>query len=427
MEYIQNANLYGSKKNNLDNIIALLSRLGNPHHRLKFIHVAGTNGKGSTCAMLESVLRHSDYKTGLFTSPYLEHFTERIKINGENVNEDLFSNVASNVILHAKQMVTDGFSHPTFFELVTVCAFLIFLEQEIDIAIIEVGVGGLFDSTNVIDPDLCVITSIGLDHMHVLGSTIEDIARQKAGIIKSGCPTVISTQDSPAAYAEILYSAKQMSAPVYSAFDAKLLINKSGLKGQEFHIDYQGINMDLKISLIGKTQITNATTAFISCLVLKDVLEYGITYESIRLGLSETIWPGRMEVINDKNPLIIIDGAHNQQAAQKLSEEFSNLFPNNKCVLLCGIMNTKDIEGISKELIKISDVIVTTTPLPNKSIDSKELADIMSEYCDSVYDLKDVSLALDKAINLAQKNNAPLLVAGSLYLSGKVRSIVLNG
>ena len=426
VEYIQNASLYSSKKNDLNNTLELLSRLGNPHHHLKFIHVAGTNGKGSTCAMIESVLRCSGYKTGLFTSPYLEHFTERIKIDGKNVNEVLFCNIANQVIDTAKKMVKDGFAHPTFFELVTACSFLIFLNKKVDIAVIEVGVGGLYDTTNVIKPDLCVISNIGLDHVAVLGDTIEEIARQKAGIIKPNIPVVIYPQDSPAAYAELLYFAKQMNAPVYSVRDAKILIHKSGLKGQEFEISYQNITIELELNLLGNNQVFNAATAFISCLVLKSVLKYSMNISTIQQGFKNTIWPGRLEIIQNENPLIIIDGAHNRQAASSLRHEIAHLMPNNQCVLLCSIMTTKDIEGISKELSEMAQAIVCTCTDINKSIPSDELCVIMKEYCKNVYDVKEVPLALDKAIDIAKKNNAPLIVAGSLYLAGKVRSLILS-
>lgn len=426
VDYIQNASLHGAKKNNLENITELMSRLGNPQNHLKFIHVAGTNGKGSTCAMLESIMRYSGHKTGLFTSPYLEKFTERIKINGENVDEDLFCETAKRIIIISKQMVTDGLNHPTFFELVTACAFLIFYELDIEICIIEVGIGGLYDTTNIIDPDLSVICSIGLDHISILGATIEEIAHQKAGIIKSGCPVVIYPQESNLAYAELLYTAKKNNAPVYLVRDAKVFIQKSGLAGQDFSISYQNINMDLEINLIGKNQILNAATVFVACLVLKEVLGYSFSYESIKLGFKNTIWPGRFEIIQKNNPMIIIDGAHNVQAAINLRKEIKLLIPNTKCVLLCGIMANKDVEGICNELSKISNNVVTCSPLPTRFVPQNELAEIFEKSVDSVYKENTVPLAFAKALELAKKNNIPLIVAGSLYLAGQVRTLFNN-
>lgn len=426
VDYIQNAALYGAKKNNLDNIVELLSRLGSPQHSLKFVHVAGTNGKGSTCAMIESVLRHSGYKTGLFTSPYLQKFTERIRIGGENISEDHFTKIALMVIKKSKQMVEDGYSHPTFFELVTACAFLAFYETNVDIAVIEVGVGGLYDTTNIIDPELCIITSIGLDHVGVLGGTIEEIARQKAGIIKPGCPVVVYPQDNSLAYAEILMAARNNSAPLFSCRDATILVQKSGLQGQCLTIDYQGISMDIDISLIGKNQVLNTATAYIACIVLKQVLGYDITSHSLLEGFRQTLWPGRFEIIRHKEPLIIIDGAHNVQAAANLKSEISSLIPNNKCVLLCGVMSTKDVEGITKELSQIASTVIVTSPAPPKSLPTDELREMFTGKCDEVYAVEDVEGALDMALQIAQKNSVPLIVAGSLYLAGKVRTIILG-
>jgi dihydrofolate synthase/folylpolyglutamate synthase len=426
VDYIQNAALYGAKKNSLDNTIELLKRLGSPQNSLKFVHVAGTNGKGSTCAMIESVLRHSGYKTGLFTSPYLQKFTERIRIDRENIGEDQFIKIAIEVINKSKQMVEDGYSHPTFFELVTACAFIAFYEENVDIAVVEVGVGGLYDTTNIIDPELCVIANIGLDHVGVLGGTIEEIARQKAGIIKPGCPVVVYPQDNALAYTEILMAAKKNSAPVFSAKEANILVQKSGLQGQCLSLEYQGITMDIDINLLGKNQILNTATAYIACIVLKQILGYNITSYSLLEGFKNTLWPGRFEIVRHKDPLIIIDGAHNVQAAKNLANEISSLILNNKCVLLCGVMSTKDVEGIIKELAKIASKVVTTSPAPPKSLTADELREMFIGKCDEVYGTEDVEAAFNIAKELAKKNNVPLIVAGSLYLAGKVRTLVLG-
>ncbi len=426
VNYIQNALLFGSKKNNLENISELLSRLGNPQNRLKLIHVAGTNGKGSVCAMLESVLRVSGYKTGLFTSPYLETFAERIRLDNKNIDEALFANIANRVITQAKTMKNDGFSHPTFFEMVTACAFLAFNEQKVDIAVIETGIGGLYDSTNIIDPLLCIITNIGLDHTSILGSTIEEIARQKAGIIKPGCPVVLYPQDSSLAYTEILLESKRQSAPLYYAADAKILVRQSGLDGQKFDLNYQSINTELFINLLGHHQLLNAATAFVSCLVLIQLLKINITPQSITDGFKKALWPGRLEILKRDNPLIIVDGAHNRQAAKMLKDEIKNLIVNQKCVLLIGIMSTKDAEGIIEELSEITLAAVATSPFPPKSLPADELEVLLKEKCDAVFSNDSVELALQKAIHLAKKEKAPLLVAGSLYLAGKIRTLVLK-
>ncbi len=428
VDYIQNASLYGGFKVGLNNIAELLSRLGNPHFSTKFVHVAGTNGKGSVCAMMERVLRESGYKTGLFTSPYLEHFTERIRFSGENIKEAAFCDIANTVISEAKKMAEDGFNHPTFFEMVTACAFLAFKKENVDIAVIETGVGGLNDSTNIIDPLISVITNIGLDHTSVLGSTIEEIARKKAGIIKPGCPVVIYPQDSSLAYTEVLMEARKQSAPLYSASDAKILIQSSGLGGQKFQISYQEIEAQLEISLLGRHQMLNAATAFIALLVLNQSLGLSkISANSILEGFKKATWPGRFEVVNEKDPLIIIDGAHNAQAAKKLKQELSQLMLNQKCILLIGIMATKDAEGIISELSEFTKAVVATSPIPPKSIPADELKELLEEKIDIVYAQDSVELALKQAAQLAQKEKVPLIVAGSLYLAGKARTLILNG
>jgi dihydrofolate synthase/folylpolyglutamate synthase len=427
VDYIQNAALYGSKKVNLDGIARLLSRLGNPHYSLKCVHVAGTNGKGSVCAMTESVLRQSGYKTGLFTSPYLETFTERIRINGANISENDFERIANSVISEAKKIVEEGFVHPTFFELVTACAFTCFKKSKVDIAVIEAGVGGLNDSTNIIDPLISVITNIGLDHIQVLGNTIEEIARKKAGIIKPGCPVVVYPQENSLAYTELLMESRRQSAPLYSASDAKILIKASGIDGQKFSISYQGIDADIEIPLLGKHQILNAATAFIALVVLKQLLGLDkITAKSILSGFKNAKWPGRLEIVHAKNPLTIIDGAHNKQAAHSLKQELSQLIVNQKCILLVGIMSTKDAEGIIEELSDIAIAAVATSPAPPKSIPAEELKEILEEKISLVYADEDVEFALKHAAQLAQKENVPLIAAGSLYLAGKVRSLILN-
>ena len=427
VDYIQNAALYGSRKVNLEGIARLLSRLGNPHFSLKCVHVAGTNGKGSVCAMTERVLRESGYKTGLFTSPYLEEFTERIRIDGQNISEESFTEIANRVILSAKELTKEGFAHPTFFELVTACAFIAFKEQKTDIAVIEAGVGGLNDSTNVIDPLISLITNIGMDHTQVLGDTIEEIARKKAGIIKPGCPVVLYPQENPLAYTEILMEARKQSAPLYCAGDAQTFVKSAGFDGQKFEIDYQGIKAELEISLLGRYQVLNAATAFIALVILKQSLGIEkITTESILRGFKNARWPGRLEVIQTRSPFIIIDGAHNRQAAAYLKEEIKRLFDGRKFVLLIGVMKTKDAEGIIEELSEIVLAAVATSPAPPKSLPAEELKELLEEKIGAVYFDESVEFALKHAVQLAQKEKAPLLAAGSLYLAGKVRTFILT-
>ena len=221
--------------------------MGNPQMRFQAIHVAGTNGKGSVCAYLDAMLRAQGIHTGLFTSPYLERFTERIRIDGKEMEEDAFAEVCTRVRAAAEAMVVEGMTHPTFFELVTACGFLAFAEAGVQVAVVETGMGGRLDATNVLLPVLTVITAIGLDHTKVLGETVEEIAREKAGIIKPGIPVVVYPQPFDEAYVELLCAAKDREAPVYAVRDAAILVEDSGLEGQRFSMSFQGLELGLSL------------------------------------------------------------------------------------------------------------------------------------------------------------------------------------
>ncbi len=425
VDFVENAIRYGGSKCELKNITELLKRLGNPHHDFPAVHVAGTNGKGSTCAMIERAIRKSGLKVGLFTSPYLQQFTERIRINGEEISKDIFAKTATRVRNLVEEMVEEGHYHPTFFEMVTAIAFIIYKEEKVDIAVIETGLGGLLDATNVLDPVVTVITSIGMDHENVLGGTIEAIAQRKAGIIKPGCPVVIYPQPYDAAYAELLGRAHEVKAPVYSVRDARIIVQSSGLDGHQFKVQFQEMEAYLSISLMGAHQVLNATTAFITLCVLAQQ-GFKVRYTDMVMGLKEAKWPGRLEVIS-KDPLILLDGAHNPQAALQLRRSLDEFLPGNKVVLLIGSFKTKDSKGIRDVLYPIAQQVIVTRPNSDRATEPMEIATLYNDKGVQAEVYEDVSEALDAAYALAKVSGAPLMVTGSLYLVGEARSLLLKG
>lgn len=420
VHYIENAKLFNAKKDGLNNITELLSRLGNPHHSFDAVHVAGTNGKGSICAFMESSLRCAGHKTGLFTSPYLEEFTERIRIRGENVDKALFAKTATRVIDCAKEMKEDGYNHPTFFELVTATSFLIFKLEKIDIAVIETGIGGTYDSTNMLDPILCVITSIGLDHMMVLGDTIDEIAMNKAGIIKPGCPVVVYPQPYVEAYARILSAAKDKNAPVYSLTHSMITVLSSGIGGSKFIFSYEGQDAELEIKLLGTHQVLNASTAFLALCVLNQQGIVRLSYNEITQGLYDTIWAGRLELVKNR-PSVFIDGAHNRQGAKALVDSIKKIFPIGKVHIICGMLVKKDAFSIAKELKAIAKTIYPVRVNANNPMIVDDITEIFKGMDIECKTVGSVIETIEYVVNCAKKTGEPVIICGSLYLAGEAR------
>jgi len=426
LDYIMNTARFG-KKNGLENICRLLYRLGDPQKRLRCVHVAGTNGKGSVCAMTASVLREAGYKTALFTSPYLERFNERFNIDGEDLSDEKLAELATRVREAADAMEADGQGTATFFELVTAMGFLAFAEAKVDIAVIETGLGGRLDATNVLDSVLTVITAIGLDHTNVLGTTVEEIAREKAGIMKPGVPVVIYPQPYPEAYAELLGTAKALDCPVYTLREATVTSVSSGWQGQVFDLSYQGLQFkDLEIGLVGAHQCLNASTALITCLALRQALDLPLTEAQIRSGLAKARWPGRLEVIGE-DPRVLIDGAHNPQGAEVLAATLHQLLPSGNAVLVSGVMATKEARPIARELASFAQMVIATTPPDSpKSLPADEWAECFEGMPLTVMTCDDPWQALETGRAMAKMKGVPLVVAGSLYLAGMTRRVVLG-
>lgn len=398
----------------LDRIRALLHALGDPHKGMKFVHVAGTNGKGSTCAMLASILEAAGYRVGLNTSPYLEDFRERIQINGQMIPEDALAALTEEVRPAAEALA----DHPTEFELITAIALLYFRRERCDIVVLEVGLGGALDASNVIDPpEAAVLAAMGMDHMAVLGPTMEDIAAAKAGIIKPG-GTVVSLGGCPEADAVFRRVCREKGAFLTEADASRLGRSRVTLAGTEFELRPYG---PLRLSLIGTYQLRNALLAVTTAEALRDK-GWAIDDQALRQGLAQTYWPGRMEVIRGEDPVFLLEGAHNPQGAAAAAETLRRLFPHRKVVLLLGMLADKDVEGVLAAVTPLAQTVITVTPPSPRALEAEALRrllprEIPSQACETVEE------GVREAVGCAGSGGA-VCALGSLYMSGDVRRAV---
>jgi len=420
LEYIHGTWKFGSKLG-LKNITELLNRLGNPQNKFSSIHIAGTNGKGSVTSMITHILHQSGYKVGMFISPYLENFTERIQVGLKEIPRDDLARVTQKVKEKVEDMVKEGLNHPTEFEIVTAIGFTYFAEVGVDIAVVEVGLGGRFDATNVLKPILSVITSISYDHMNILGDTLGKIAYEKAGIIKEGVPVVSYPQ--PLEAAEVIRQvAAEKKAPLTEVSLDQVKVKKQAFEEQIFDFTFEDqYYPDLKITLPGNHQIINAATALTAIMVAQ---KNGLSLNSkdIYMGLERSRWPGRLEKLCDK-PLIIIDGAHNASGANVLAEAIKSSFKNKKIMLVLGILKDKAVDEIIATICPLAFKTIITTPDSPRAAAPEELAKKARAYCANVIVEPDPIKALNVAIN-ALADDELMLVCGSLYLVGQARKYI---
>ena len=405
LEYIHSVN-WTFCKPGLERIGELCERLSHPEKKLKFIHIAGTNGKGSTSAMLENVLRKAGYNTGLYTSPYIRVFNERMRINGENISDDELASLTEYIKPIAEQM-TDK---PTEFELITALAFEYFARHNCDVVVLEAGMGGRLDSTNIIDTSiLSVITGIALDHTAFLGDTIEQIACEKAGIIKRSVPVIYGGSD-VAAKAVIEKRAEEMCSEFVSVDYSSLQINSMTLDGSVFdYADYK----DLKISLLGSYQPRNCAIVINAIEILRKQ-GFKISDEALYLGLSEACWQGRFEILS-KEPLIIFDGAHNPQGIEAAVESVKFYFKTKNICLVTGVLRDKDYTYIASKLSEIAEVAFTFTPDSPRALDAYEYANVLKNAKISAQGNDSIKDALENAKAYAVANNCSVICVGSLY------------
>ncbi|MBS4535937.1 bifunctional folylpolyglutamate synthase/dihydrofolate synthase [Clostridium sp. D2Q-14] len=422
LEYIHGTKKFGSKLG-LKNITRLLQLLDNPHEKLKFIHVAGTNGKGSTSSFISNILIEEGYKVGLFTSPYLEVFNERIRINNINISDDKLGNITEKVKKGVDKMIDEGYNHPTEFEIVTAIAFLYYFEEKTDIVVLEVGLGGRFDSTNVINKSLAsVITSISLDHMDILGDTIDKIAYEKAGIIKRESKVISYPQKKDAETVLLNVSEEKKASLDFLRFD-EIKVKEYNDKASLFDFSFQGNKYkDLEINLIGKHQIYNACLALKCILVLSECGDIKISENSIRNGLKNSRWMGRLELIRQE-PRILIDGAHNVQGIQTLVENIETIFSYDRLILIIGLLRDKDVEEIISIIApKVDRILITEPENPRKMI-AKDLSFIVNKYNSNLKCKENIKDAIELSYEEYEENDL-ILIAGSLYLIGEARKII---
>ena len=410
LEYIHSVN-WTFCKPGLERIGELCERLGHPENKLKFIHVAGTNGKGSTSAMLDSVLRAAGYKTGLYTSPYIRVFNERMRVNGKNISDSELASLTEYI-----KPIADGMNDkPTEFELITALAFEYFARHNCDVVILEAGMGGRLDSTNIINTSvLSIITGIALDHTAFLGDTVEKIAFEKAGIIKPLIPVIFGGTDA-SAEAVIRDKADELGSAFKTVDYSALLVKDMSLDGTVFDF---GKYQDLKISLLGSYQPRNAAIVVSAVDVLREN-GFEISDAALKEGLSSAEWQGRFEILS-REPLIIFDGAHNPQGIEAAVESIAFYFRSQKVALVTGVLRDKDYTYIARKLSTVASAAFTFTPDSPRALDSKEYASVLSSAGISAISCDSVSSALDKAKEYAKANSCPVICAGSLYAYAEI-------
>ncbi len=414
MGYITDTYKFGSKMG-LERIKRLLELLGNPQKGLKYVHIAGTNGKGSTTAYISTVLMEAGYKTGIFISPFIQRFNERIRINKEEISGEDIAKYIVKIKDMIGVMVSEGSSHPTEFEIITAMGFMHYAENNCDIVVLETGLGGIIDSTNIIDDSVVsVITTIAFDHQQYLGNTITEIAEKKAGIIKRNGSVVIYPQ-SDEVMEVFLKECQVKNAKLYKVLSENVNIISSDTTSQAFDFEE---HKGLQISLLGEHQIYNASLAVKAIEVLKEK-GFHITDENLRNGLFNTKWPGRFEIVF-RNPEIIIDGAHNVQGANNLAENLKKYFPDTKFVFIVGILSDKDFEHMLSPFFPIAEKFIAVAPDYYRAIKANDLKAYLEKFHDNVISFDTVKGALDYVTAEVDKNKI-ICAFGSLYYIGEIR------
>ena len=426
MDYIESTAKFGTNKG-LDRTKKILELLGDPHRDLKCIHIAGTNGKGSTTVMITQILMESGYKVGMYTSPFIEEFEERIQINNNNIPKEKLCEIVEKVKIAVDKTCELGYDEPTEFEIITAIMFVYFQEEKVDYAVVEVGLGGRKDATNVINPLISIITSISYDHVKILGNTLEEIAYEKAGIIKEKTPVILYPVEDGAKLS-IEKIAKEKQSPI-------IYVRKedSMLKEKLYNVPYQEIKVntnkdtyDIQLSLLGTHQLLNCSVVINAVEELQKIGDH-IEKEHIIEGLKKVKWPGRLEMLKSK-PMVVIDGAHNIDGITSLKNSINTYFKYNKLILIVGILSDKQVEDMVKVITPEASNIITVTPPSYRAENSSELVQIIKKYntnCEAIENYKE---AYKKALSYADEDDL-VLICGSLYMIGEMRKTirVVNG
>ena len=411
IDYI-NQHTWSQWKLGLERVRELLERLGGPQRSLRFLHIAGSNGKGSASAMLERILREAGYRTGFFPSPYIEDFRERIQVCGTWIPEEDLARITEQVRVEADAME----DHPSQFELVTAIGMLYFAEQQCDIVVLEVGLGGEFDATNVIEaPEVAVMMNIGLEHTEYLGDTLAKIARTKAGIIKPGCDVVSYPQEKEAA--DVLQEVcAERGCPLHEVRHDDVELLHADLDGQTFRWNKENT---YQLRLLGSYQLLNAATVLRTIHVLRD-RGWKIPEEAVLAGLKHVEWPARFEVLC-REPLFILDGGHNPQCAEALAKSIRQYVPSEKVVFLMGMLGDKDVASVIEIVLPLAECFVCVTPDSERALPAEELAARLRAAGAEALATEDVSEGVRKAMQVAKEKDRSVIAFGSLYMAGEIR------
>lgn len=415
-------------KFDLENIRVLAERLGQPQRAYPTAHIAGTNGKGSTAAFLESILRRAGLRTGLNTSPHLERINERIRVNGEEIRDAAFAETLTHIQGVIEELLAEGKlrAHPTYFECVTAMAFEHFARERVEFGVFEVGLGGRLDATNVLTPAVTVITRVDFDHENYLGHSLREIAGEKAGIIKAGVPLVVAPQREEAREV-ILARAAALGAPVVETATKYMLAGaKNGAEPApdgSLRVCAQetatGWRCELRPSLRGKFQVQNALNAVAAARLLAARGLPSISTEAIERGVAEAVWPGRLERLQER-PEIYLDGAHNPSAARELAEFWEEHFAERRIWLVYGALRDKAVDEIAGTLFPRATEVVITEPRTSRAISASQLEDMAAHHARAMCVIPDAEQAVEHALAKASPEDA-IFVTGSLYLVGQIR------
>lgn len=409
-------------KFDLENIGILAERLGRPDRAYPSAHIAGTNGKGSTAAFLESILRHAGFRTGLYTSPHLERINERLRLNGEEIGGEDFAATFTRLhglieeLLAARKLR----AHPTYFECVTAMAFECFAQKRVEFGVFEVGLGGRLDATNILSPAATIITRIDFDHENFLGHSLKEIAGEKAGILKPGVPVILAEQR-PEALRVILARASQLRCPVIET-PKDFQITRESSEGGFFCARVTELSsgdfFDIAPSLPGRFQLQNALNALAAARYLAR-RGFRISVDSITEGISRTVWPGRLEKLQS-GPDVYLDGAHNPGAARELAQFLDQNFTGRKIWMIYGALRDKAVDEVAGQLFAQAAEVIFTEPRTSRAISAARLAEIASHHASSFSVIPSAEQALDEALSQASPGDA-IFITGSLYLVGQLR------
>lgn len=425
LEYLDSLLKFGIKFG-LERITALADALGNPQKQLRVIHVAGTNGKGSTCTFAASILREAGYRTGLYLSPYVYDVRERLQIDGEMISERDFAALVAEIRPAAEEIGKTDLGPVTEFEVKTMMAYLYFARKQVDFAVLEVGMGGRFDATNIVEPLVSVITNISLDHTERLGNTVEEIAFEKAGIVKTGS-VVVTAVDNEAAWQVILKRCHEEGTEVWRVINSKAKPSSASAdvqlryfsKGEAFSLRGGEVQFaGLRPGLRGKFQHVNAATAA-AAIVALERYEVRVTPQAIFAGIANAHIPGRLQVLREK-PMLVIDGAHNPDAAEKLAKAVPEEFKYKRLILVIGMIQTHPPEEVLSKLAPLASKVIATQSQWMKASPAQTIADAAQTLGADVEIVDKVPAAVERALELAEPDDL-VLVTGSFYTIGEVK------